>query len=173
MHTSVYYNQLPIRLSRRGFQSFKKAFKIIKAGGGLVRNLQGEYLLIFRRGQWDLPKGKLELGESIESCALREVREETGVAGLTILKKLPKTYHLYTDSNGKIILKECYWFEMQTHDRKVLEPQHEEGISEAVWLSQSEVELRKHCMFPTIRHCFEFYFSRSNLSFWKRLFRHL
>jgi 8-oxo-dGTP pyrophosphatase MutT (NUDIX family) len=52
---------------------------IIKAGGGIVVNEQNEVLLIYRRGKWDLPKGKLDDGETIEECALREVKEETGL----------------------------------------------------------------------------------------------
>jgi len=38
----------------------------INAGGGLVQNTEGEYLLIFRNGLWDLPKGKQE--EGISRC---------------------------------------------------------------------------------------------------------
>ena len=56
---------------------FFKHFKLIKAGGGLVKNKAGDVLLIFRRGKWDLPKGKLDDNESLLECAVREVKEET------------------------------------------------------------------------------------------------
>jgi 8-oxo-dGTP pyrophosphatase MutT (NUDIX family) len=170
MSKTIFYNNASITLDKSSVKSFEKAFKTIKAGGGLVRNSKGEFLLIFRHGKWDLPKGKPDAGETIETCALREVQEETGVSDLTIVKKIPKTYHLYTDTNGEIILKKCYWFEMKTTDKRPLKPQLEEGISEAVWLSKEEVEARKMLMFPAIRQYFEQYFSTIKLNFWKRLF---
>jgi ADP-ribose pyrophosphatase YjhB (NUDIX family) len=158
MNKTVFYNNTPITLDKEGFESFKKAFKTIHAGGGLARNSKGEYLLIFRWGKWDLPKGKLSKGETIESCALREVQEETDISNLKIVKELPETYHLYTDSKGKIILKKCHWFEMETSDERPPKPQLHEDITEAAWLSKEEVEARKPLMFAAIRQCFELYF---------------
>ncbi|MFM8758223.1 MAG: NUDIX domain-containing protein, partial [Methylophilaceae bacterium] len=49
------------------------ANKTLIAAGGLVENELGQVLMIFRRGKWDLPKGKLDPNESIDECALREV----------------------------------------------------------------------------------------------------
>ena len=170
MSQTIYYNNTPIPLDKPGFSAFKKAFQTIRAGGGLVRNSKGEFLLIFRRGHWDLPKGKMDKGEDIQSCALREVQEETGVSGLSIVRKLPKTYHIFTDANNEIILKKCYWFEMETSDERPPTPQLDEDITEAIWLSREEVEARKHLMFSTIRECFESYFSTPQPCFWKRLF---
>src|SRR5436190_23606499 len=45
----------------------------VEAAGGLVYNENGDVLMIFRKGKWDLPKGKLDDGEDIASCAVREV----------------------------------------------------------------------------------------------------
>ena len=70
--------------------------KQILAAGGLVTNAQGEILWIFRRGFWDLPKGKLDDGETIQSCAIREVEEETGIQNIKLhelLKFCLKLYH--------------------------------------------------------------------------------
>ena len=53
---------------------------------------------MFRRGKWDLPKGKLDPGETLEACALREVREETGVGQLELIKFLLVTEHEYEES---------------------------------------------------------------------------
>ena len=47
----------------------------MQAAGGLVLNEKKEILLIFRRGKWDMPKGKLDKGEKLEDCAIREVGE--------------------------------------------------------------------------------------------------
>ena len=68
---------------------------MVEAAGGLVFNKDGGILMIFRNGKWDLPKGKLEIGESVEECAIREVQEECGVSGLIIENKIKDTYHTY------------------------------------------------------------------------------
>ncbi|RPI41215.1 MAG: NUDIX domain-containing protein, partial [Bacteroidetes bacterium] len=89
---------------------FKSCFRMIEAGGGLVKNEKGEFLVIERNGLWDLPKGKLDKGEDFESAALREVEEETG---LRVMSNDPitATYHTYQLS-GERILKKTRWFEM-------------------------------------------------------------
>ena len=171
MNKTIFYNNTPITLDKTGFKAFEKAFRIVKAGGGLVKNSKGEYLLIFRRGKWDLPKGKIDNGETMEACALREVQEETGVSDLKIIRKLPETYHLFVNSSNEIILKKCYWFEMETTDESPLKPQLEEEILEAVWLPKEKIESLKSLMFATIRQCFEWHFSNSKPNFWERLFR--
>ena len=81
---------------------------------GIVYNNSQQILMIFRNNFWDLPKGKLELNEKIEDCAIREVEEETGVKELIITSKMPITYHTY-ELNNKPILKCTYWFKMFTN----------------------------------------------------------
>ena len=75
-HAGIIFHQNFDKLKK----DFFKHFKLIKAGGGLVKNKAGQILLIFRRGKWDLPKGKLDDNETLLQCAIREVREETGLA---------------------------------------------------------------------------------------------
>ena len=83
--------------------------KKIIAAGGLVINENDELLMIFRRGKWDLPKGKLDKGESIADCALREVMEETGLQQVKIEKPLGITYHEYFDKRLRNdVIKETY-----------------------------------------------------------------
>ena len=89
--------------------AFKKKFLLIIAAGGFVHTGNDEVLLIFRRGKWDLPKGKLDEGEALETCALREIKEETGVQQIKSEGPCCITYHTYTE-NGKNILKESHWF---------------------------------------------------------------
>src|SRR6478752_5737606 len=60
-------------------EQLKADFTVIEAAGGLVYTPNEEVLLIFRKGKWDLPKGKLDDGEELETCAIREVEEETGI----------------------------------------------------------------------------------------------
>jgi hypothetical protein len=123
---------------KKDFKRFCSAFKVVKAAGGLARNTGKEFLMIFRNGKWDLPKGKIEGKETCAKTALREVEEETGVRRLMIKKKLPKTYHLFFQKD-ELILKVSIWYKMKTdYDRKPV-PQRSENITSAVWMSKSEV----------------------------------
>ncbi len=130
------------------FGKFMELYKLIEAAGGLVL-CNSKALFIFRRGKWDLPKGKLEKGESPETGAIREVEEECGLSNLTIQKLLDTTYHTYT-LHGKDILKRTYWFEM-THDglQKPI-PQTEEEITEATWIEPNDYEKITRNTFPSI-----------------------
>ena len=116
------------------WEDFTGLYKIIEAAGGVVTNPAGEILFIFRLGWWDLPKGKIEKGESIESAALREVEEETGCTNLKLGRKLLETYHTYKLKKGKRVLKKTYWFHMEA-DMQELVPQTEENIELAQWMS--------------------------------------
>ena len=113
-------------------------YMVVEAAGGVVYNNHKQLLMIFRNGKWDLPKGKLEIGENIRKCAIREVEEECGVSGLIINKQLEDTYHTYNISEQKI-LKRTYWFEMQTDFKGILTPESKEGIIKAVWVNESDV----------------------------------
>ena len=112
---------------------FRSKYKWVPAAGGLVR-LKGtdNYLFIYRRGSWDLPKGKIDEGEDPPAAALREVEEETGVRDLTLGPVLPTTYHTYRSGKDKRILKPTYWFRMET-DQQLLTPEEGEGIELAEW----------------------------------------
>lgn len=113
-------------------------FKPIEAGGGVVHNQHGELLMIFRKGKWDLPKGKLDEGENIAACAQREVTEETGVTGLSLGEKICETYHAYI-LKKRWALKCATWFRMSTVDTSVLQPQIEEEIYEVRWVSHDDL----------------------------------
>ena len=106
----------------------------IAAGGVVLNSDAGTILLIKRNGVWDLPKGKLEEGESIPVCAVREVEEETGMTGLKIISSLCETYHEYKEE-GKLIGKTTYWYLMNAENlqKQVLSPQTEEGITDLNW----------------------------------------
>lgn len=105
---------------------------VIVAGGGKVYNEAKEVLFIRRNGKWDLPKGKAEKKEDMETAAIREVEEETGVTGLEIIKFLKHTYHIFK-RNGEYRLKVTYWFEMKTNYTGELVPQKNEGITKVRW----------------------------------------
>ncbi|MBS1591312.1 MAG: NUDIX domain-containing protein, partial [Bacteroidetes bacterium] len=100
--------------------------KTIIAAGGLVYNERGELLMIYRRGKWDLPKGKLDEGETIEMCAVREVKEETGLLEIALIKFTGKTYHNYFDIwLNEDVQKESWWYEMKANSTEKIIPQTE------------------------------------------------
>ena len=94
--------------------------------------------MIFRNSKWDLPKGKLEAGENIQECAIREVEEECGVRNLQIVNQLQSTYHTY-QLNGKATLKCTYWFKMITNFNDELVPQIKEGITKVAWVDINDI----------------------------------
>jgi 8-oxo-dGTP pyrophosphatase MutT (NUDIX family) len=122
---------------------------LVKAGGGLVINEKEEILFMFRRGKWDLPKGKLDPGESLESCAQREVKEETGINHLALIRFLLVTEHEY-EERGQVILKETHWWMMKTIGNQKLVPQTEEDISELKWIGPSDFKLVQQNTYPGI-----------------------
>ena len=129
---------------------FKSLYQYIKAGGGLVINQFGKVLLIFRRGVWDLPKGKQDPGETLAQTALREVREETGLSDLKIIEKLNNGYHCYLMSKQRT-LKRTRWYLMQTQTPGQLVLQKEEGIQDAAWFDPREVPKLNIPMYNNIR----------------------
>ncbi len=135
-------------------KAFWKKFTIIQAAGGLVTNKKDEILMIFRRGKWDLPKGKLDKGETLEQCAVREVEEETGLKKIALKKTLLTTYHTYHES-GKFILKESHWYTMTTSDEQSLIPQAEEDIAEAKWVAKKELPQLMNNTFPSVKDVLE------------------
>ena len=120
------------------FEELKKEFAYIEAAGGLIKQNQN-YLFIFRLGKWDLPKGKLDPGETSTQAAIRECEEECGISQLTIEKELPSTYHIYP-YKGKHALKTTYWYLMNCSDTKILVPQTEENITKAEWLDENTIK---------------------------------
>lgn len=127
---------------------------IIEAAGGMVFNPKGELLMMQRRGQWDMPKGKLDEGETVEACALREVEEETGISNLKLCGKLHTTYHTYP-FQGKIVLKPSHWFRMECTGTEDLVPQTEEDITELRWVDKVEAAELANEAFPSIREMIE------------------
>ncbi len=116
------------------------AKKTVVAAGGLVQNDFGEMLIMFRRGVWDMPKGKLDEGESIEQCAVREVEEETGLRNIELGKFIHITFHQYWDKwTKKELGKETHWYAMRVKGNQTLVPQAEEDITEILWVKPEDI----------------------------------
>ncbi len=111
---------------------FFSQYKPVMAAGGLVVNKEGKILFIYRNNKWDLPKGKIDAGEEVETAALREVNEECGLVNHKIKNHLVDTYHTYPIGH-QIAIKTTTWFLMETEDEKNILPQLEEGITKVEW----------------------------------------
>jgi 8-oxo-dGTP pyrophosphatase MutT (NUDIX family) len=129
---------------------------IIIAAGGLVQNSKGEILLIYRRGFWDLPKGKLDAGELIPECAIREVQEETGIQTLDLGPLICTTKHTYFDTwLNQDVEKHTHWYAMLSLANETLVPQTEEDIEKIEWVPVNELPQYLLQTYPTIRTVFE------------------
>ncbi len=132
------------------FLHFSKNLVLIEAAGGLIlNNERTKILLIYRRGKWDLPKGKIDEGESIKKAAWREVAEECGLTTHRIEEHLTDTYHIY-EHKEKLILKKTYWYLMSAEE-EILVPQAEEDITKAEWVRvQDAIVYVKEETYPMI-----------------------
>lgn len=137
-------------------KTFFKKFTLVQAAGGLVMNDENALLLIFRRGKWDLPKGKLDKGEKLEDCALREVKEETNLENVKLLAPLTVTYHTYHEGS-KHILKESHWFTMKAGGEQKPIPQTEEDITDIKWVKPADLASYIKKAFPLVGEILESY----------------
>jgi len=134
-HAGVVWNNDLEKLKKAFFKNFTQ----IAAAGGIVQNEKKELLFIYRLDKLDLPKGKMEKWEDAETCAVREVEEETGVTKLKLKKKAGETYHTY-NAFGKHFLKTTYWFYMTCSSKQTLVPQAEEDISAIKWVNTKDIK---------------------------------
>ncbi|MCY1720367.1 NUDIX domain-containing protein [Prolixibacteraceae bacterium Z1-6] len=142
------------------FNAFRLAFTEIDAAGGVVvRN--NKLLFIFRNGKWDLPKGKIDDGETADVAAIREVEEECGISGHRIVKQLPSTFHIYKspykDNFGTWIFKETFWYEMGYTGELEGKPQLDEGISEVRWFAKNELHEVLENTYENLKQIIELY----------------
>ena len=163
---NVSYKRLSISVPVRCMMWLKRRMRYVRAAGCIVTDDEGNMLLIRRNGRWDLPKGKVEAGETLLQAALRETLEETGVrveerkaesgkrdVGDADGRVLPaiKTYHIY-NLYGGWHLKQTSWFE--AHAAGVMpegKPQGEEGISEVEWVRPEQWHRRLSTSYGTLR----------------------
>lgn len=136
---TVFFNDSFLNFeSSAEFSGFCRLFKEVNAAGGIVEREDGKFLVIKRNGKWDIPKGHQEAGEDIVQCAVREVEEETGLAGISAGELICITHHIYY-RDGRWTLKHTWWYRMNWNGKGCFIPQQEEGISEVMWKDKSEI----------------------------------
>lgn len=152
-HAGIIWNNDLEKLKK----AFLKNFTVIEAAGGIVQNSHKELLFIFRLGKWDLPKGKIDKGEKPEDAALREITEETGVANLTLKKKIGETYHTYNDF-GKHMLKITHWYYITCPAAQHTTPQKEEDITAVKWIKTKDIKEPVANTYPSIKDILKQFF---------------
>ena len=135
---------------RRLVDYIRNNFKFVKAAGGLVRDDENRLLLMCRNGRSDLPKGKVEIGETLAQAAVRETEEETGLTGLRLGALRLKTYHIY-DLYGGWHFKQTTWFDMRHSGNQLFVPQLEEGITEIGWFDEKEWKSKLDNSYATMK----------------------
>lgn len=125
--------------------------RIFSAGGIVIRKVSkvssgskvsdGFEVLVTQHSKhkgWEFPKGHIEIGESSEQAALREVEEESGVVG-EIIEKVGDCEYFYFDAGTRVLKTVTYYlmkFKGQGEATTAFE------VSAKVWLPVGEVEAK-------------------------------
>jgi ADP-ribose pyrophosphatase YjhB (NUDIX family) len=135
-------------------KTIKGYFTMVYAAGGLVSK-QNQVLMIERLGKWDLPKGKVEIGEETEYAAVREVTEECGVKA-DINQKLCVTWHNYIHGETHFI-KQTAWYKMDCIEDHRMCPQLSEDINNVAWLGGDQLRQALKNSYASIRYVLDVY----------------
>ena len=147
----------PVVIYCKRKKAIKKAvdrfFKKVIAGGGIITNENGDMLWIYRRGRWDLPKGKKDKGEQPDQTALREVMEETGLKNPKLKNLAAVTHHTYFEKN-RWVLKETYWYHMKASKKEELVPEEREQIEMISWVPKADIPKYVNKTFQSLQGLF-------------------
>lgn len=135
---------------RRSFKRIFREHKKIKAAGGIVRR-GDKYLIIKRKGLWDIPKGRIDKGEETEAACIREIMEECGIVGHKIVEPLAETYHTMK-WNGRPALKRTFWFMLSYDGPEDTRPEKKEGITKAKWMTREKMLSIRKKTYGSIQH---------------------
>lgn len=132
----------PVRFLACGFYFWKGDMQFQFSGGFVLFNVKNgvrEYLLLhYPHGHWDLPKGKIEKGETKHEAALRELKEETGLDA-TIIDGFQEQFDYFFKAEGQLIKKTVYFFIAQTDKREITLSHEHIG---SAWLPKEEALAR-------------------------------
>jgi 8-oxo-dGTP pyrophosphatase MutT (NUDIX family) len=143
----------------KAFETFCSNYVIVEAAGGIVENELQQLLLIYRKGCWDLPKGRIEKDETEALAAKREVMEECGLVNVEVKGKLTTTYHTFYVPQRNV-LKISHWYKMFCPSTDKLKPQTEEEITEIKWFVKSLLDLNKLDTYNSIHQVLELYLNK-------------
>jgi 8-oxo-dGTP pyrophosphatase MutT (NUDIX family) len=143
------------------FAKLFEAFDFIEAAGGIVKK-DNRYLFIKRCGKWDIPKGKLELGESPVIGGVREIEEECGITNPIVTGLITTTYHTYKLKDRPTI-KRTYWYALEYHGDEELKAQENEGITKAKWFKPDDLFKVKENTFASILDVMQEYFEKEGI----------
>lgn len=108
------------------------------AGAVIFRRENGKifYLLLhYRERHWDLPKGHIEKGESLEETTKREVKEEAGLDDIKILPGFKETIKYFFKWDNKNILKFVTFFLAETKEKEIKLSEEHTGFD---WLEYQD-----------------------------------
>lgn len=112
---------------------------------GIIPYLYGDYgreylLLQYHAGYWDLPKGKLEVGETPREAAFRELFEETGIVDIELYDDFQETLsYTFYDQDRNRVEKTVYFFIGKAQSSSVTISHEHQGY---VWLDYDQAMYR-------------------------------
>lgn len=116
------------------------ATRFIVGCGTVTRDEKGRFLMVrqmggYWKGQWIFPGGKLELGETLEQCARREFKEETG-CDIHIKRQIGAytSYDPHTELEKQVVL--IYFL----GNGLIGNPSAGEGVTDTGWFTLAEIE---------------------------------
>jgi 8-oxo-dGTP pyrophosphatase MutT (NUDIX family) len=119
----------------------RSGVRIIEISAGGIVRAKGKILVLQTlTGEWVLPKGKLEAGESPAEAAVREAREEAGVL-TTVVRKLESTRYTRQLASHPVE-KTVHWFLMEATDTRVQAAEQEFRVAEWVTVDEAASRLR-------------------------------
>ena len=114
---------------------------VVKKAGCILLDFNNKKVgIIYRKkhNDYSFPKGHLEVGETLEECAIRETEEETGrICRIIELKDLPVLS--YIDSKGHNVVAHYYVSYDEGSSLKVFD---KSLVHDILWLSLNEVEFK-------------------------------
>jgi mutator protein MutT len=112
----------------------------ISAGGVAHRNVEGRIevalISVGQGNRWQLPKGIVDNGESTETAALREVREEAGI-DTRLLSLIDKTEYWYHDKDRQVRFHKFVYFYLLLYESGEV-ADHDDEVNEARWVEIDE-----------------------------------
>lgn len=100
------------------------------------RNGGTKFLFLTNKGRYDVPKGLKQKGEDDLECALRELKEETGISDVSIIPNFKRATHYFYRWENTLISKDVVYFLGEANSGEVQISSEHDGYS---WLTKDEV----------------------------------